>query len=252
MAFLPLVLFVACAPPPAESPATLTNMTQVLLEDFGTDAAPAEVEALVAWLRDNVDAEDGYELGEIGEEDIEGLPHSDGLDWEKVRGAGVLSRMRGTLDMYATVVPEADQSFADPRTYNEWSRTITSGDAESFLAGADLGTDNHIDKGGPFGISIQYDPTKDYRWYGDVLAFRTNVPEEGWSNDHNNGIVAGFTIELWFDDDEGMIWYNGSWTELITAVDGVADPDFMMQELIDGTLDYFYGTEAHVNGEDQE
>jgi hypothetical protein len=153
------------------------------------------------------------------------------------------------MEMYTEVATEADQSFADD-TYIKWDRTILEGSAEGLASGASIHTDNDIDKAGPFGVDIPYHAFKDYKWFGDVLAARTWVPEEGWGEDGNNGIICGFTIELWFADGDSIVWYNGQWTQIASIVSGFGSPEFWADQFIQGTIDYMEGTEAHVLGED--
>jgi hypothetical protein len=74
------------------------------------------------------------------------------------------------------------------------------------------------------------------------------VPKAGFGEDGNNGILCGFTIEIWQPHEDGVLWYNGSWSRLKTIVDDIATEELLENELIKGTLDYYYGTEAHVNG----
>ena len=43
--------------------------------------------------------------------------------------------MTGALDQEAAVVPEPDQRFADPTTYERWDRQLTEGTADGWVAG---------------------------------------------------------------------------------------------------------------------
>lgn len=254
-----LVIF-ACADPPVEAPpaedgATLDEMTLGAIQDFDEPSAADHVAALHDWLTVNAPAweEDGwtggYTLGPIDGDDVSNVEHSDGTNFEEVLGAGVPRKMRGTLAGYAEASTESDQSFADPRTYIEWTRTITGGSAEAFVAGEPMQTDNVIEKGGPFGVVIPYEARKDFRWFDGVLAARTWVPEEGWGDDGKNGIICGFTIELWYEENGEVFWYNGSWTQIATVIGDDFPEDVLISEFIDGTLDYMIGTEAFVMGE---
>jgi hypothetical protein len=226
-------------------------MTLGAMQGFDDGGADDDVASLQAWLLDQEDTwPDGYTFGHIEADDVDTMAHTEDVSWDRVLGAGVPMRMRATVDGYAAAATEADQSFAEPSTYIKWDRTIVGGTAEGFVAGEPMQTTNDIEKSGPFGIVIPYSAPKDFRWFGDVLAARTWVPEPGFGDDGKNGIVCGFTIELWFEDDGDVVWYNGSWTELVTVVDGIVDDDLLVSEFIDGTRDYMLGTEAHVMGED--
>ncbi|MDP2310586.1 MAG: hypothetical protein Q8P18_31495 [Pseudomonadota bacterium] len=256
-----LLVFLACADPPVKAPpaedgATFDEMNLGAIQMFHEPEAGEHVAALRDWLVTNAPAwaeadwTGGYTLGSIDGDDVSNLEHSENTKWEEVLGAGVPRRMRGTLDGYADASVEEDQSFADPSTYIEWTRTITGGTADGFLAGEPMQTENVIEKGGPFGVVIPYDANKDFIWFDDVLAARTSVPEEGWGDDGANGIICGFTIELWFEvEGEELIWYNGSWTQIATVIGDDFPEDVLISQFIDGTLDYMIGTEAFVMGE---
>jgi hypothetical protein len=254
-----LALF-ACADPPVEAPVseeglTLDQMTVQAIQQFHEPAAADRVADLRDWLVVNRPAwaEDdwtgGYTLGPIGEADVSTVAHSENTNWEEVLGAGVPLVVRGTVDGYADAATEEDQSFADPSTYIEWTRTITSGTAAGFVAGEPMETDNVIEKGGPFGVVIPYEANKDFIWFDDVLAARTWVPEEGWGEDGKNGIICGFTLEMWVEEDGELIWYNASWTQMATVIGDSFPEDVLVGQFIDGTIDYMLGTEAFVMGE---
>lgn len=248
MSLFLLPILVGCKP--EESPATLDALTLGALQEFDAPEAADHVAGLRTWLLEQAEEwPDGYTLDPVEAGDLDTMDHSDGVEWERVLGAGVPLRVAGTMDGYTRVASEADQTFADPSTYIKWDRTLIDGTASAFADGDPMRTDNDIEKSGPFGIVISYDASKDYRWFGDVLAARTFVPEEGWDEDHENGIICGFTIEIWFDDGDEVVWYNGSWTQLASVVDDYADDSFWVQQFINGTIDYMEGTEAHVTGE---
>lgn len=248
-----LLLSIACAPKGEESPPTFDEMNVAAIADFHGDGAEPAVLGLRDWLVDHQsdwDATDwpgGYTLGSVGEDDFADIPHSENADWAQVLGAGVPFRVRGTVDGYAEAAVEADQSFADS-TYIRWDRTIIGGSAEDFLAGGEMQTDNAIEKEG-FLVVIPYSANKDFRWFGDVLAAVTWVPEEGWGEDGKNGIVCGFTIELWFEEDGEVWWYNGSWTQVTTILGADMPENVLIDQFIKGTIDYMEGTEAFVMGE---
>ncbi len=249
-----LLLLFACAKDTEPPPRTFEELCVDLLNEFQRDDAAAEESAaeLVDWLEASLDeAPDGYPMGygTFDPDEVAHLSWEGDIDWDRVAGAIALTTVEGTVDDYLASVPEEDQSWAD-RTYLRWDRTILEGDADGFLDGASLSTYNDIEKSGPLGIVIPYPMQKDYTWYAGVPVFRSVVLEEGWGEGGENGIVGGFTIELWYDrPDGGVAWVNASWTHMVTIVDDIASEAGMLQELINGTHDYFEGTEAHVNGD---
>ena len=250
-----LLLALGCAPEATPSPPTFDELNIGALVDFHGEGAEAHVLGLRDWLvehRGDWEAEDwtgGYRLGAVDADDLGSIEHSDATIWTEVLGAGVPLVVRGDVAGFAEAATEPDQTFTDPSTYLRWDRTITSGTAAGFLDGAPMETDNAIEKSGPFGIVIPYGANKDFRWFGDVLAARTWVPEEGWAEDGDNGIICGFTIELWFEDEGTRTFYNGSWTQIATVIGDEFPEDVLVDQFIQGTLDYMEGTDAFVMGE---
>ena len=243
-----MLILLACKAEVA--PKTLDDLSVAALGDFYAEGEGDTIAELRDWLVDRKeDWPEGWSLRGIGADDVADMQYSSATDFDKVLGAGVPYIGEGKLDDYVAIVPEEDQSFADP-TYDEWSRTILEGSASEFEAGGDLKTDNHIEKTN-FGVTVPYDALKDYRWFDDVVAFRTSVPEQGWAEDDKNGIICGFTIEIWSQLDDGVLWYNASWTDMRTQLDEFGyDDDWKVKSFIGGTIDYFQGTEQHANGED--
>ena len=253
------VLGLAACAAPEEAPESLQEATEAVLRDFEDDEvvdtrAQDFVDFVLADLEAvEADGEDylGLGLETVPVEDVSDMFISDNVDWEKVVGAFLARRVEGDLDAYAAIVPESDQSFADPATYNLWEREITEGSATSFRDGEPLRTWNEIEKSGAFGVVIPYPMQKDYRWVeleqGRALLFRSWAADEGWGEDGVNGLVSGWTIEVWLEDGDQTMWANASWTELALIVDDI-DPDWLANEFIKGCNDYFSGTEDYVNG----
>lgn len=268
--FMLLCGLVGCAKPPDAAPATVDELSSTLLREFEGDAPEETATELAAWLLDHVDEQDGFSLADITADDVADMPYDGGEDgdpdFSMQSGIGVTHRVIGTLDQHAAIVPEADQSFADP-SYKKWSRSISEGDADSFVAGEDMRTDNLIEKQN-LTVVIPYALGKDYRWITididgtptDTLMFRSYQLAPGWDqNDHSdppkhvNGLVYGWTIELWVPDPNGdLIWYNASWCQLVTILDGLGVDDMIVQSVIDGTIDYMDGTANHATGADAE
>lgn len=242
-----LLALSACGPVAETSPPTLEEMTRNGVTDFWTDAAAEHVAGLREWMdAHKADEIDGYYFEALDPEAVAHLEHSDDIIWEECRGAGVVMELDGTLDAYVRGNIEADQSFAD-FTYSAWSRCTLEGTPEDFMAGGDLSTDNHVEKTN-VGITIPYDMYKDFRWFDDTLAALTWVPEAGYNEAGDNGIVGGFTLEIWYEDEDGIVWYNGQWSDLKTVLDAVMNdnPEGALDLLINGTRDYMEGTAEHV------
>lgn len=274
---LPLVALslVACAPPPPAAPATVDELSATLLREFHSgDGEQATAQSLTEWLLEHADEQDGFSLADITESDVTDMPYDGGEDGDPdlsmQQGIAVTHRVPGTLSQHAAIVPEPDQSFADP-TYQTWDRTLVEGDEAGFLAGGPLVTDNFIEKSSAFNVVIPYSMTKEYQWITldlsavggsattDTLIFRSWVQEPGWQElsdpdaTPQNGLVYGWTIEMWVPDPNGeIIWYNASWCWLKTVIDDIVDPDYLVEQVIAGTVDYMDGTGAHATGADAE
>jgi hypothetical protein len=253
-----LLALVACKGPPEASPPDMQELARSMLRDFDTDDEATEAQELKDWLDANwePDPEDGYQLDALSEEYVAGLDYPEETDFSRALGAIVPRHTEGGIDAQSAVVPEEDQTFASAhRTYSKWDRTIVSGSADDYLAGGDLGTDNDVEKTN-VGVTIDYGMSKDYRWIelpdgSPAQVFRTWITRSGESADGKNQVVGGFTIEVWYPEDDGVLWVNASWSDFRTAVDDVLTEDFLVNELIDGTIDYMKGTEEHVLGEDE-
>lgn len=249
MRTLPFLLALGCASTEGtNAPATLESQSLLALQRFYEDDATEQIDTLIALLNEEVSAEPvGFYFQPLEPEDVEMFEHSDEAIWSHTAGCGVLAEMRGEVPDYAAVVPEEDQSFPDP-TYAVWTREITSGTVSDFLAGGPLDTFNHIEKSG-FGFAVSYDMDKDFRWHGSTLAMISLVPNGHFPEGADAALVVGFTIELWYEHDGTMVWYNASWTEIESLLDeDNVDTEWWLDQLISGTLDYYWGTEEHVTG----
>lgn len=247
-----LVLFaLACAPPVEveETPATLESQSLLATQRFYEDDEGEQIAQLIEFLADARTGDPvGFYFAALTPDDVDMFDHSDDAIWEHTAGCGVLADLRGAVPDYAAVVPEPDQSFPDP-SYAVWTRELTGGSGDAFLGGDDLQTWNHIEKAG-FGFDVAYDMEKDYRWFGDTLAMISLVPEGHLPVDAlDTQLVVGFTLELWTPIDGTMVWYNASWTEIESPLDeDKVDMEWWLDQLIAGTLDYYWGTEEHVTG----
>lgn len=248
-----MLLLLACAKDPEQAPPSFTEASSLVLRDFESEEVADLAQVVADWLVVHVDEQEGFAMDTLPLEFYADMqPQPDEYEAERLIGIGVTHRVAGNLGQHVVIVPEADQSFADPSTYNVWDREITEGTAESFTTGGTLRTDNWIEKGGPFGVVIPYPMLKDYRWVsltqGETLVFRSWSTESGFSDNGKNGLVAGFTIELWVPDSDGLIWFNASWADIVTEIDDVLDEDLKVSQVIDGTIDYMDGTAAHAVG----
>lgn len=248
-----LVVF-ACAPAaPEEPPPDMEELTWMLLRDFGTPAAEEEVELLAGWVAAEIDAgETGYVLEAPPADHVAELEVSENLDLERMAGALVMRRVRGGIDAYAATVPLPDQRFADD-SYIRWDRALDNGDEASWAERGPLTAHDAVEKSAGFGIVLPYPMLREYAWVqaspGARVLNRAVIYDEGWADD-NNGVLGGYTVELWLPDgDDGMIWLNATWTQVVTVLGEAATEAFFVQQIIDGSTEAMVGTEAYVNGE---
>ncbi|MDP2306060.1 MAG: hypothetical protein Q8P18_08530 [Pseudomonadota bacterium] len=242
-------LLVACSSPPEATPPEMEELVWMLLRDFGTDDAVGEAEYLAAWIDEEIQSpEAGYAVETPATSYVEALEFSPNLELGNMSGGLVIRRVRGTLDQYAAVVTEPDQSFADS-SYDKWERTIQNGSDAAWADHEALLADDEIEKNGGFGIVLPYPMLRNYRWVdlerGPAVLSHSVIYEEGWA-DESNGIVGGFTIEVLLPDGDDMIWLNCTWTQVISIV---GDNDaFYTDQIIKGATDVMLGTELYVAG----
>lgn len=245
-----VVVLAACSEAPQqEPPPTFEEQSLFALQHFYEPDAGEQILALREQVEGLVSADpQGFAFRALEPEDVEMFEHDeDHVVWERTGGAGVLARMRGDLSGYVEASIEPDQTFVDG-TYDVWTREVTKGDEAAYLVGDDdVDTANFVQKS-LLGVTIPYDMEKDFRWYGDTLACISLVPEAGFDESGDNGIVVGFTVELLYEDEEGVVWYNASWSQIHSLLEESITLEQAIQLLIDGTLDYYWGTEEHVTG----
>ncbi|MDP2315837.1 MAG: hypothetical protein Q8P41_23270 [Pseudomonadota bacterium] len=244
-----LAFLFACSAPPEETPPEMEELTWMMLRDFGTDELAGEAEYLAAWIDEEIEAaEVGYEVETPAMAYVEDLTFSENLELGNMSGGLVIKRVRGTLDAYAAVMTEVDQTFADD-SYDKWERTLTNGSEAAWADHEDLVADDDIEKNGGFGIVLPYPSLRQYKWVtlerGEVIVSHAVIYEEGWADD-SNGIVGGFTIEVLLPDGEDTIWLNCTWTQVISIVGD--NPDFYTDQIIQGSTAVMAGTELYVSG----
>ncbi len=229
----------------------MEELTWMLLRDFGTTEAVEEGELLAAWIDGEIeDPDEGYALETPSADFVADLTFSENLELQNMSGAMVIRRVRGAIEQHAAVVPEPDQSFADS-SYEAWTRSIANGSEQAWADHEDLVADDDIVKNGGFGVVLPYPMERHYRWVelerGACVMTRSVIYEEGWA-DEQNGILGGFTIEMWLPDGDGMVWMNATWTQVVSVVDEFADESFYTDQIINGSTEVMVGTELYVAG----
>ena len=245
-------LLTACSAPPDATPPEMEELTWMMLRDLQDDAIVEETEFLADWIDQEIESpEEGYRVETPATSYVEDLEFSPNLELGNMSGGLVIRRVRGSMDAYAAAATEDDQSFADS-TYERWDRVIANGEGEAWTGGADsLVADDAIEKNGGFGIILPYPMSREFRRIelerGEVVVNRAVIYEEGWA-DESNGILGGFTVEVWIPDGDDMIWLNCTWTQVKTILGD--NDDFYTNQIIQGSTDVMIGTELHVAGEE--
>ncbi len=250
-----MVLFLsllACSPDAAKAPVTLDGALLRVLTDFRAAQAVPLAEDLATLVEDEVlTAEDGVTLGAITAESVAGVAYEGSPDWDQVYGGAIARTLEGPMRRYAESVVEADQAAVIGDGYASWDRTLVEGSVSGYLAGEPLTAEDAVVKEAPFGITLPYPMRKEWLTVttprGEVQLMRSVIYREGWSDDRKNGIVVGFTVELWMPADIGITWFNGTWTQVVTPLGDIATPEFMVGQILGGAEDAMIGTEAWVN-----
>lgn len=246
-----LLALLACKDKTEEAPPTLEEAAMVALVEFETKDYDAALSVILEWTKNNIDVDavslPKPELARLSAESA-AMTFSENTDADQIFGAALAGSTQGSLMDYAETVPEEDQVWCSPEGYTSWTRTLTEGTAEGFLAGESLRTDNDIVKKSLI-YDIPYPTQKDYQWVEidgqEAILYRAWLYEEGWDGD-SVGAIAGFQVELWAEGGEGIVWFMAAWNQIVTPV---GDEDFLRNELVKSLWGVQEGSEAYVLGE---
>ncbi len=242
-------MLLACKEEPVKAPATMEQLVVSLLVDFATEGGDAAAAELGDWALAHVDdGVESYMLSPLTEDDIDELDHPEDLSLPAMLAGAAQARLAGGMSGYVDTVAIPDQTFVDPSGYSKWDRRILSGTEADFLAGGELATVSDVVKQ-TLWIEIPYVMYEDFRWVGgssgEILVSRSWIPEAGWDESGENGVLGGFTLDLWVPDGGSMIWFTATWT-MVQAV--VGDDEFLYDQTIASMYTMFETLESYVGG----
>jgi hypothetical protein len=215
----------------------------------------ADLLPLVADLVGTDDAEKGFKLTDLTEDEVSAVEHPD-RDMALLIGAMVLGRSAFAPPSHGDSALEPSQVWNDPYTYNVYDREIVGGDPEQFddVAGR-IDTENTIEKEGAFNVTIPYVLLKDFQWValpeGDAMVARSWVEERGCNDGGGNCLEASFSLEFYYPDPanaNGTLRVTATWIDLVTAADALLTEESSLDLLVKGIYDIFDYTDAHLAG----
>jgi hypothetical protein len=243
------------------------------------ESAPEDMDGIVVWLfrnfedpdllregMDNLapwlvgdgsssDAQDGFVLSDLAEEDVADVPHPD-RDLAALRGVAVPGTSPYPISGHAGLLILQNQLWNDPSTYDTYDRDIVDGDTDAFAAGSGIvRTVNTIDKKGAFGVHIPYTLYKDYQWTTltdgtTAIVGRSWVEESSCAEGGNNCLYQTFSIDLFYaPDDASTVRLTASWAELVTEADPFLSEDQLVGLMVHGIQDIFANTDLVLSGE---
>lgn len=210
--------------------------------------------ALATWFDTRDTAEDGYILPALTDDAVVDINTPPGTSLADTLGGYVDAQSTGTLEQHVNLILLADQTVVNPNDYSRNERTFVSGGDCFADEGCDrLVTTNDIVKTAAFGVTIPYVYFKDYQWahFTDAdgveraaVVSRGWVEEEGWDEDHANGLKQSYTLDLFMDSSAGTVHRSQAlWTELVLVIDDLVSQEFLEEQLISGLQDVLADTD---------
>ena len=253
---LSLVVMVAscigCARERPKSPAALDDMSLKLFADFEDPLESAiAVDGLVRWLSNNADSDeawDGYRLSNLSMDEIDfDLPA--GTKLGNHRGIATAGISNHPVERYAEALTRQDQTWADPKSFERYRRTVIEGDADAFEVGESLmRTNNDILKSGAFGVEIPYELRKDYRWVDGAIVARGWLEKTGCNKSGKNCVLQSFAQEVFAPTANGnkTLRLYEVWIEVVTEADGFIGEDAKIGLIAKGNQDVLERTEENL------
>lgn len=235
-----------CKPDPKEAPATIEELSLMLLRDFESDTLTETVSAMTPWIDNNSQSGSAFEVPNPDLSELNDMTFSSNASQDLMIGAMISVRLTGTLDDYLPGVVETDQTWSDPDHFTSWTRSIIDGSAEGFLAGEDIDTDNLVTRHEGISSDFPFNCRKDFRWIEidgtPMVVFRSWLYEEGVSDDGLVTMVANFQMEIWATVNGNLDWYVGTWSQ----IDSIGTDDYKKQQMIEGMQRYVSASESHA------
>ena len=252
-----LSLFVlACAKERPPAPADLDRLIREAYRDYDVpDLVAPHADAIGAWLARSGGEEvawEGMRIGNLSEGELSGVVVPDGTDLTAHRGVATAYQSLHDIDAHAGLAVAADQTWADPATFERYERRVIEGDREAFAAGEGaIRTENTIEKSGAFGILIPYTLRKDFRWVegeeGRSLLARWWLLSPGCSDNGKNCVLQSFGLEIWVDRPLGAHRLLTNWIEVVTEADALLSEDARIGLIATGNQDLLLATDEHLS-----
>lgn len=226
-AFVVSSLVSGCARKREPAPTELQDLVEFLFQNWEDDeVVPEAIDNLGLWLSANVDTEEankGFQLQPLTEEDISTVTHPD-HDLSGLIGACAAVRSAFPIEGHATYVPLPDQTFSNPTQYKFYERSLVEGSASSFEGEDTLRTFNDIETAS-FGITIPYELKKDYKWVETeqerAIFARSWIEDRSCNKDGEGGncIEHSYSIDMFYaDGDDASLRMTATWSEVDTSI----------------------------------
>ncbi len=253
-----LALLVSCNGKVDAAPADIDALCAYLYENEEEPEPLAEgLASLDLWLTTRTDTEPGFNLPSLTEADVADVAWDHSRDLNDALGGVADAVSPHPLQAHVDFILLPDQSVVDHDDYAQFDR--------SFLVGGDcfgardcerLETWSVIIKTAAFGIEIPYEYGKDYQWIDFTAADGTVQPavvSRGWVGEPSfdesgdNGIYTSFTLDVFLSRPDGtMHRVQALWTETKLVIDDFVSDEFLYGELVDGLHDVFDDTDAAI------
>lgn len=226
-AFLASQLVTGCAHKRDPAPTELQDLVEFLFLNWEDEEVyPEAVDNLGTWVRANVDTEEaqqGFQLQPLSEEDVASVTHPDS-DLSGLIGACAAARSAFPIEDHSTYVPLPDQTFSNPTQYKVYERMLVEGTAAGFEGEDTLRTLNDIETAS-LGITIPYELKKDYQWVETeqerAIFARSWIEERSCNKDGDGGncIEHSYSIDMFYADGaDASMRFTATWSEVDTSI----------------------------------
>lgn len=251
---LTAVLLIGCARKRADAPEDMESIARFLYQGFDDDRAVEDgLENLVDWMLVNMDTEEaqrGYRLTQLTEEDTAGVQHP-GEPHEELLGAAVVGVSPYGLQTHARTMVLPDQVYMNPGNLDYYDRAV-DGDDDGFVGGVGrIDTTNDVQTVS-FGIRIPYLLFKDYRWiesdFGQAIIARHWIAASGCNAGGDNCLIQNFGEDIWIDLDSrtDTLRFTATWSEVDSPAQAFITEQMQIGALANGMVRVYENTDAFI------
>ena len=213
--------------------------------------------SLSAWMASREKVDDGYILPSLPEDAVLDINPPPDTFLSDTLGGFADVQSSATLQQHVDFILLPDQTVVDPGDYSKFDRTFLEGE-DCFGDGScdRLVTVNDMVKTAAFGVTLPYIYFKDYQrttfedadgQTRDAVVSRGWIEAEGWDEEHSNGVVQSYTLDVFQESAEGTVHRSQAlWTELVLVIDDIASDAFLEDQLIAGLHDVFQDTDDAI------